>query len=179
LIPWDWLQRVINNPGWAETRTDSIDLITTNWLKFTWSQLDINTAAEWQLGTSEKATDAEVIAWTENTKFITPAQNYIVTNWSSQTLSVSTTWTDDATSSSILLANTTIWEVNLSITEVWTRTAKLEVSDDNAIWSDLYSITAQWSFNLVFLMQKWLYYRVSVSSTASSWTQSASIKYTT
>lgn len=71
LIPWDWLKRVINNPGWAETRTESIDLITTNWLKFTTGQLDFTNADESNFWSVQRASTNEAISRTEWTKYIT------------------------------------------------------------------------------------------------------------
>jgi len=79
IVAWNWLNKVIGTPAWDETLDLSLDIIETNWLVITWDQLDIVNWDESNFGTSKKASDAENITWTENTKFITSKQ--LSTTW--------------------------------------------------------------------------------------------------
>ena len=104
IIAWDWLKRVINNPNWSETRTDSIDLNTTNWLLIDSWKLSVNYANEWVTGTTQKANDTEVGNWESVNKYVTPEQllfNIIVAsdNVKSESLSISQITVSDVGSS--------------------------------------------------------------------------------
>lgn len=79
VIAWDWISKTINNPGWTETYELSTDYWTTANTACEWNDARLDQATEWNRWTVNKATNAEIIAWTEDTKFITSKQN--LTTW--------------------------------------------------------------------------------------------------
>lgn len=87
IVDWDWIVWTINNPWAAETYTLDVDLADAN--TFTTTQWNADTAlkTDWSgnIDTSfystesdawivTKASDAEVAAWVEDTKYITSKQ---------------------------------------------------------------------------------------------------------
>jgi len=74
ITDWDWITSTINNPAWDEDRELSVDLLTTNGLKFTTGKLDVEPATNTQVGTQRIATDAEATAWTLEDVSINPKQ---------------------------------------------------------------------------------------------------------
>ena len=124
-----------------------------------------------------KASDAEVLAWVENTKYITSKQvkdNYwIKLHWTKTEvlLNITNGNTWNQTSPSIFLDKYSIWITSLStaVSISWDY-AKLQYSSDNIAWTDLYSVvntqTESKSYVSTFLA-KW-YYRVTINK-AGAW----------
>lgn len=74
IVAWDGITSAILNPAWDEDLQLAIDLITTNGLKITTNQLDIEPATNTQVGTQRIATDAEALALTLENVSVNPKQ---------------------------------------------------------------------------------------------------------
>lgn len=96
LTAWDWISLTKVNPWGNESLDIDIDLITTNGLKITTGQLDIEPATNAQIGTQRISTDAESDTWALENVSINPKQlkdrQFTTTEWQ-----IITRWQDAAT----------------------------------------------------------------------------------
>ncbi len=135
LIEWDWISFTTLNPAWDEQIQVAIDLLTTNWLKFTTNQLDVEPATNTQVGTQRIATDAEAITWTLETVSINPKQakdNYINKN---QIINIGSLTFDDIAQTDITINHNLGVSPKSIILEswwtIWTTTFKWAWADNN------------------------------------------------
>lgn len=130
ILAWDGLAKAIWSPAWNETTNLSIDLITTNGLKFTTNQLDVEPATNTQVGTQRISTDAEAITWALEDVSINPKQlsdatfnlysfstNWVnINDWLTRFISITGQSTPNATESAVQVIIWRTWTLrNLSI----------------------------------------------------------------
>lgn len=140
ITPWDWIDTSILNPAWNEELQIAIDLITTNWLKITTGQLDIEPATNTQVWTQRIATDAEATAWTLEDVSINPKQakdNYWPTAWF--IVNKDDTQLIDATTET-----TIVWQVEISDDD-WVFASNQFTTPSDWLYQFNCSLSTSWS----------------------------------
>lgn len=126
----------------------------------------------------EMATDAEVVTWTDQTRYVNPKQVSTVVNGTYTTITQGTSGTGTTNSSSTgILSKSTIWTFKYV---TWTNsTARLQYSSDDASFSNLVSFGASNNSQFSTQLSRWFSYRISWDHLWSdSSTNTASIVYT-